>query len=238
MSLPLFYTGELMNDQASHVLDEMTSRHVVQVLRMKKGDRIHLTDGRGSISLAEISVADKKHCSVNILSSSFQDPPARKIHIAISLLNNTNRFEWFLEKATEIGVGTIIPLLCERTGKQKIRSDRMNQILVSAMLQSQQAWLPNLEKPLNFEDYVKNAGNMAAGESRFIAHCLDGEKISLGRFEFTGSYELRVLIGPEGDFTITEIELAIHNGFKPVSLGNNRLRSETAGIAALILLNN
>ena len=155
-----------------------------------------------------------------------------KITIAISLLKNTNRFEWFLEKATEIGVSEIIPLICERTEKQKFRYDRMKGICISAMLQSQQTWLPILHEPKQFNHLaIEQFGT----QQKFIAHCNEASgKKNLSTFQPLN--HSTILIGPEGDFTKQEIELALQNGFTPVSLGETRLRSETAGVVASVLL--
>jgi len=205
---------------------------VVQVLRMKEGEKLNLTDGKGSLITAEVIDAHKKHCSVKIIDSQFTTYTSRKVTIAISLLKNTSRFEWFLEKATEIGVSEIIPLICERTEKQKFRYDRMKGICISAMLQSQQTWLPVLHEPKQFS-------HLGIGQfddqQKFIAHCEEsGQKKSLSTFQpFNHS---TILIGPEGDFSKEEIEFALQKSFIPVSLGETRLRTETAGIVAAVLL--
>ena len=151
--------------------------------------------------------------------------------IAISLVKNAHRFEWFLEKATEIGISRIIPLLCTRTEKQHFRYDRMKGILVSAMLQSQQAWLPLLDEPVRFNEFLRRD---ISGQ-KFIAHCEEDARNPLALQLQKGQGKL-VCIGPEGDFTIDEIYTATSNGFLPVSLGNTRLRTETAGIVAATLL--
>ncbi|MGZ5189926.1 MAG: RsmE family RNA methyltransferase, partial [Flavisolibacter sp.] len=158
--------------------------------------------------------------------------PQRKntIAIGISLIKNVSRFEWFLEKATEIGVGEIIPLICERTEKEKFRQDRLQQILISAMLQSQQCHKPLLQEPLAFNKAVD-----LSFEQKFIAHCADEKKNPLVK-QVTGASSSLILIGPEGDFTGNEIELALNKNFIPVSLGETRLRTETAGITAAVLL--
>src|SRR5258705_11953025 len=154
--IPFFYIEEFNPSQKEIVLDEDTSPHVVQVLRMKEGERLNLTDGKGNLITAEISDAHKKHCAVKVIDSRFTSHLSRKISIAISLLKNANRFEWFLEKATEIGISEIVPLICERTEKQKFRYDRMKGICVSAMLQSQQCWLPELHEPVKYIEYLKS----------------------------------------------------------------------------------
>ena len=151
MALPFFYIDDYDGSQKVITLDEDVSKHVVQVLRIKEGEKINLTDGKGNLLTAEIIHHHKKHCEVKIFETSNRQPIARKITIAISLLKNSGRFEWFLEKATEIGISEIIPLICDRTEKQKFREERLQTILVSAMLQSQQCWLPVLHKPVAYE---------------------------------------------------------------------------------------
>lgn len=231
MSLPFFYTDQLYASQKQIALDEDTSRHIAQVLRMKPGEKVQLTDGKGTLATGHLAESHKKHSTVNIDQSATQPARTRKVTIGISLIKNTSRFEWFLEKAVEIGVHEIIPLLCERTVKEKFRLDRMQGICVSAMLQSQQCWLPVLHEPIACELLFRQQ-EIADIPQRYIAHCLDGDKISLGR---TGDRSI-VLIGPEGDFSPGEIDLALQNRFKPVSLGETRLRTETAGVAAAVLL--
>jgi len=234
MALPFFYITEFGPSQKEIVLDEDTSRHVVQVLRMKEGEKLNLTDGKGKLITAEIIEGHKKHCSVKVIDSQFTPHVSRKIAIAISLLKNANRFEWFLEKATEIGVSEIIPLICERTEKQKFRHDRMKGICISAMLQSQQVWLPELHEPVKYIEYIRSIKS-DTDLTKFIAHCEEpGEKQNLSTFKPLN--HSTILIGPEGDFTKQEIELALQNNFIPVSLGETRLRSETAGVAASVIL--
>ena len=153
MAFPLFYEEQLPGG-TSFNLNEDTSRHVIQVLRMQRGEKLSLTNGKGQLLIVEISTTDKKSVGVNVLSASPVSHPTNKTAIAISLLKNEHRFEWFLEKATEIGVTEIIPVICERTEKQHFRYDRMKKIIVSAMLQSQQAWLPALNEPIKYADFV------------------------------------------------------------------------------------
>ncbi|HET6766945.1 MAG TPA: RsmE family RNA methyltransferase [Chitinophagaceae bacterium] len=234
MTLPFFYINEYSSSQKEIVLDDDTSRHVVQVLRMKEGEKLNLTDGKGHLITAEITDDHKKHCSVKVIDSVLTSHVSRKITIAISLLKNTNRFEWFLEKATEIGVSEVIPLICERTEKQKFRYDRMKGICVSAMLQSQQCWLPGLREPVKYIEYIKSVLDNS-DLTKFIAHCEESaEKQNLSTFQALD--HSTILIGPEGDFTKQEIELALQNRFIPVSLGETRLRSETAGVVASVIL--
>lgn len=217
------------------VLNEESSRHIVQVLRMKPGELLQLTDGRGNLLTTSIVDDHKKKCVVRIQSSFYHLPRERKVSIGISLLKNASRFEWFLEKATEIGVTEIIPLLCERTEKQHFRQDRMENILVSAMLQSQQTWLPVLQPPVPFSQVMEIAGH----GQLFIAHCLEEKKVSLmdaAANSDPAAQTKLILIGPEGDFSAGEIALTRQHGFIPVTLGETRLRTETAGMVAAALL--
>ena len=233
MKLPFFYIGQYDGTQKEILLDEDTSRHVVQVLRMKAGELLNLTDGKGHLLTCEITDDNKKHCTVSVIDKKYKEQQAKKVSIANSLLKNTNRFEWFLEKATEIGVSEIIPLVCHRTEKEKFRHDRMNAICISAMLQSQQCWLPVLHAPVEFEKVFSKISS----EQKFIAHCDESStKNNLSTFQpFNSS---TILIGPEGDFTPKEIEIALQSGFQPVSLGETRLRTETAGVVAAAVLMN
>lgn len=213
-------------------LDEDTSKHVINVLRMQKGDDLLLTDGKGTKAKAQIVDDNRKRCVVEVLSIETEDQSQPAVCIAISITKNSSRFEWFLEKATEIGINEIIPLICERTAKEKFRYDRMKGILISAMLQSQQTWLPQLHQPAAFYEVVKTA----LQQQRFIAHCLPEEKRPLNNQLINGSTDQLILIGPEGDFTPNEINTALQNGFAPVALGNTRLRTETAGMVAAAIL--
>jgi 16S rRNA (uracil1498-N3)-methyltransferase len=235
MPVPFFYISDYTGNPGEITLEEDTSAHVVQVLRMNNGERINLTDGNGHLLQATIISAHKKHCLVKVDHSENVKRPARTISIAISLVKNNARFEWFLEKATEIGINKIIPLICERTEKEKFRFDRMKQICISAMLQSQQVWLPGLSEPVSFgkiKEWQNNEG------PNFIAHCEKEEKQPLSNFLVSHPQHSLICIGPEGDFTPAEIETAINNGFIPVSLGNNRLRTETAALVAAVLMAN
>jgi 16S rRNA (uracil1498-N3)-methyltransferase len=213
------------------LLDEDTSKHIVQVLRMQNKAQLQLTNGRGDLFTAEITDSNRKKCVVRILKIDHLKRSTNNTTLAISLIKNNHRFEWFLEKATEIGVFQIVPLVCERTEKTAFKFDRMKNILISAMLQSQQSWLPILLEPIKLAGFVNQVGPI----NKYIAHCENSEaKIQLHTCQpFTDSV---ILIGPEGDFTIDEISIALQNNFIPVALGNTRLRTETAGVVAATLL--
>lgn len=230
-SAPFFFTANLSSEIIT--LDEETSKHIVQVLRMEQGEQIRLTDGMGNSGIAEVTDAHKKRCTVRLVNNEFQPPTSRQLTIAISLIKNSARFEWFLEKATELGTAEIIPLICERTSSEKFRMDRYRGICRSAMLQSMQTWMPVLHEPVRFADLIAAAGH----HQRFIAHCEEDEKHQLSSAYDPMLDSHIILIGPEGDFTMREIIDARNNGFMPVSLGSTRLRSETAGIYAAVVGN-
>ncbi len=229
MDLPIFFL-EAFTSQPVLTLDEDTSKHIVQVLRMKPSEKMQLTDGAGNLLTAEIVEDHKKKCTVKIVERQKVQKKKHEVCIGISLLKNVGRFEWFLEKATEIGATEIIPMLCERTEKQHFRYERMKQIVISAMMQSKQVWLPCLQQLTFFSKNITSSDY----PTKLIAHCEKEMKISVG--DFRGTDKVQILIGPEGDFTREEILLAIEEGYKPVSLGETRLRSETAGVVAATLL--
>jgi 16S rRNA (uracil1498-N3)-methyltransferase len=263
MEHPFFFEPRLPEGQDPFPLGEESARHVITVLRMRHGDRLFLTDGRGALMEVEITAVEKKKAFVQAVkpasanhqpttdnrqltngnlqpitvnqqpsTNNRQSSTAPPLVLAVSLLKNSSRFEWILEKATEIGVSAIIPLVCERTERIAFRQDRLQQIIISAMLQSQQVWLPDLTEPTPFRKF---AGEDFAGRS-YIAHCLREERHSL--YSHPAGQPARVLIGPEGDFTPQEIRTALDQGFIPVTLGNTRLRTETAAIVAVAALRN
>lgn len=247
MTLPFFYIPAYNREQQVIILNEDNSRHAVQVLRMQPGEPLRLTDGKGALLTAEILDNHKKKCTVKVLSTLHVPPPQRQISIAISPLKNASRFEWFLEKAAEIGVSGIIPLLCEHTERQHTRQDRLQNILVSALLQSQQSWLPVLHEPTPFDRLIQPG----AYPDRLIAHCLTEPRPAQSLADWlrqrtssatpsapAGSTPgpTLILIGPEGDFSPKEVGSALQQGFVPVTLGDNRLRTETAGVVAAVLL--
>jgi 16S rRNA (uracil1498-N3)-methyltransferase len=229
MDVPIFFLDTFSSEDIL-TLNEDTSKHVVQVLRMKVAERLQLTDGSGNLLTAQILDEHKKKCTVKIIERQVIARKQQKVCVAISLLKNASRFEWFLEKATEIGVTEIIPLLCERTEKQHFRYDRMKQIVISAMMQSKQAWLPVLHEPTMISKIIQGSNY----DTKLIAHCEEEMKTSVTDFHKQPS--VQILIGPEGDFTNDEISLALANKYEPVSLGETRLRTETAGVVSATIL--
>lgn len=227
-TLPLFHFSSLQASQGMIPLTEEIRKHAVTVLRMQVGEQLMLTDGKGCSAKAVIAEADKKKLLVGLEGKVFHPAPPKKMILGISLLKNTARFEWMLEKVTEIGITEIIPLLAERTERQHFRQERFQQILVSACLQSGQFHFPVLHDPVK----LSTVFSMDLPPHKFIAHCMEGDKPQL-----TGqSSDSILLIGPEGDFTLAELDLAVQHQFKPVGLGESRLRTETAGIVGAVLL--
>ncbi|MFZ9661107.1 MAG: RsmE family RNA methyltransferase [Chitinophagaceae bacterium] len=233
MDTPYFFADVELAMNAELNLSEETSRHIVQVLRMKVGDQFQLTNGKGEVCSAEILEATKKVCRVRINQYQVIPKTRKETIIAISLLKNAGRWEWFLEKAAELGIDKIIPIICERTERQFFRKDRMNSILISAMLQSKQCWITTLDDPISMNLFLQQ---YVGYNHVFIAHCETGNKVELSsRLNQTMDHAI-VLVGPEGDFTHDEVEKSILEGFVEVSIGSTRLRTETAGVTAAVLL--
>ena len=227
--MQLFFTA---NPESEIVLSKEESKHATKVLRKKEGDILNFTEGKGGFYKAEITVADTKKCRLQIISSE-QKPKQHNyhLHIAIAPTKNMDRYEWFLEKATEIGIDEITPIICSRSERKVIKTERCNRILISAMKQSLKYHLPKLNEATTLKDFLKQdfEGN------KYIAHCENGEKIELRAEEKVE--KTIILIGPEGDFSPAEIEMALQNQFKAVSLGTSRLRTETAGLVAVHTIN-
>ena len=230
MSIPYFYEPNILSGQTSFTLNEISSKHCVQVLRMQENQRVDITNGLGYLFEATILTAHKKNTIVQIQSEKFIAAPSQKITLCIGLLKNLTRLEWLLEKATEMGVYKILPLLCEHTLFEKFKLERFQNILQSAMIQSQQVWLPVLDTPVKFKEAIQNQKQA----QKLIAHCEAGDKVDIKKIE--ASADLLLLIGPEGDFSSTEIELALTNNYQAIHLGPTRLRTETAALFALSVL--
>jgi 16S rRNA (uracil1498-N3)-methyltransferase len=231
MQLPIFYS-ETLTQEGFISLNEETSKHVSQVLRMKASDLLQLTDGKGTLVTATVTEPHKRATLVTVIKSERVQQSANTIALAVSPLKNAGRFEWLLEKATELGVNTIIPILCERTEKQHLKHERLHNILVSAMLQSRQLWLPELHAAIPFSKVLE----MQPFQQKYIAHCADSQKEDLSRILANHTGNVITLIGPEGDFSSKEIDAATDARFIAVSLGNTRLRTETAGMVASVLM--
>lgn len=225
--MQLFYSPEINSDIKQYTFSKEESKHIVRVLRKKEGDVLNITNGKGSLFNVEITVADAKNCLVNIITEKTIKNHDYRLHIAIAPTKMNDRLEWFLEKATEIGINEITPIICDNSERKVIKKERLDKIVQSAMKQSLQMHLPKLNDAMSFNSFI----NQDFDGQIFIAHCEEQEKQEL--FHQINKKEVyTILIGPEGDFSNNEIVTALEKGFKPVSLGNTRLRTETAGIAA------
>ncbi|HIE73066.1 MAG TPA: 16S rRNA (uracil(1498)-N(3))-methyltransferase [Flavobacteriales bacterium] len=227
--MQLFY---LENPKDEIILSAEESKHATKVLRKKEGDILNFTDGNGGFYKAEITLADSRKCRLKIVSSDQKEKQHNyHLHIAIAPTKNMDRFEWFLEKATEIGIDEITPIICSRSERKVIKTERGNRILLSAMKQSLKYHLPKLNEAISLTDFLKSN----VDGSKYIAHRDDGEKLDLKSVNKTE--KTLILIGPEGDFSQKEIDLALQKQFKAVSLGKTRLRTETAGLVAVHTVN-
>jgi 16S rRNA (uracil1498-N3)-methyltransferase len=229
--MQLFYVPDIQQNEI--ILNETESKHAVKVLRLSKGSQIKVVDGKGGFYTAEITEPNPKKCRLFILESQKEFGKRKfNLHIAIAPTKNNDRFEWFLEKAAEIGIDEITPLYCERSERKNIKPDRLGKILISAMKQSVKAYLPVLNQMTTFREFISENTLF----KKFIAHCNEGQKPHL-KYEIQKGESVLILIGPEGDFSPEEVESAKKNGFGEISLGNPRLRTETAAIVACFIVN-
>lgn len=225
--MQLFYNPDIKQGDSTFIFDKEESRHIVKVLRKKEGDTIHISNGKGLLFTSEIIFASEKKCEVTITGEQYFEPSQYYLHLAVAPTKMNDRYEWFLEKATEIGISEITPLICEHSERTIFKADRFEKILQSAMKQSLQHYLPKLNEPVPYKNFIadKKDGQL------FIAHCEETDK-KLLKTELHPKQKITILIGPEGDFSTKEIELALGNNYIPVSLGNTRLRTETAAVVA------
>lgn len=230
--MQLFFTNDIQGNIA--YLPEEETRHV-QVLRKREGDRLHFVDGQGGFYVGQIAELNRKQTTIYLQEQmrEYGKSPFY-LHIAIALTKNMERIEWFLEKATEIGIDEVTFLDCEHSERTRLRMDRLEKICISAMKQAQRAYLPQLNDLTPFSDFVQSSGGL--GMQQFIAHCGEGEKISL-RHNYRPGEDVTILIGPEGDFSAQEIHEALQYGYTAVHLGSSRLRTETAGVVACHTIN-
>ena len=222
--MELFYDPQFTGEG---LLCESESKHCINVLRHKTGDEITIADGRGYYHTGRIITAHPKRCEIkNIRSQKHEESPC-KVHLAVAPTKNIDRFEWLIEKAMELGINEITPLLCHHSERKKIRTDRIERIVIAAMKQSVKAYLPLIHELMPFEQFIKEYKTANA----FIAHCRNSKRTPLKQVYQTKTDAL-LCIGPEGDFSEAEAESAIKAGMIPVSLGSSRLRTETAGLIA------
>lgn len=225
--MQLFYSPDIEKESTSFTFNKEESRHIVRVLRKKEGDILHMTNGKGYLIKAEISIANDKRCLVNITSVKKQQKTWNyHLHIAIAPTKMNDRYEWFLEKATEIGIDEITPIICDHSERKTIKTERMQKVLISAMKQSLKFDLPKLNKAVNFSEFI----NIDSNAIKFIAHCENPDQNNTLKKLIQPNQNMIVLIGPEGDFSPKEITNALQHHFIPLSLGASRLRTETAGV--------
>jgi len=213
-----------------YFLDEEESKHCIKVLRKNTGDKINIIDGKGNFYVAEISNPNPKKCEFKIIEKTYKPKNRKyKLHVAIAPTKNMERFEWFLEKAVEIGIDEITPLITTHSERKILKDDRLEKIIISTLKQAQELYLPKLNVLTKFSDFIKNQN----ATEKFIAHCyentFEAEK-NLLKNVYKNSDNVLIIIGPEGDFSPEEVKTALLNNFLQISLGENRLRTETAGI--------
>lgn len=225
--MQLFYNSNINENTTQFSFEKEESRHIVKVLRKQVGDTLHITNGDGWLFLAEISIPNINKCTAEIVSKTLQPKRKYNLHLAVAPTKMNDRYEWFLEKATEIGIDSITPIICDHSERKIIKPERFERIIQSAAKQSLTCYLPKLNEAVSFKSFIKQdfTGNI------YIAHCEETDKKSL-KNELKPNQDITILIGPEGDFSVKEIELALQNKFIPVTLGETRLRTETAAIVA------
>ncbi|GAA4975057.1 16S rRNA (uracil(1498)-N(3))-methyltransferase [Algibacter aquimarinus] len=225
--MQLFYNPSVTETTKEFSFNKEESKHIVKVLRKNIGDILHITNGSGWLFKAEITIPNINKCVATIVSKTLQPKRNYNLHLAVAPTKMNDRYEWFLEKATEIGIDSITPIICEHSERKVIKPERFERILQSAMKQSLNCYLPKLNDVSSFKNFIKQDFN----GHLFIAHCEETDRKSL-KNELKSKNNITILIGPEGDFSVKEIETALENNFIPVTLGKTRLRTETAAIVA------
>jgi 16S rRNA (uracil1498-N3)-methyltransferase len=225
--MQLFYNPTINETTETFSFDKEESKHIIKVLRKKDNDILFVTNGLGFLFKTEITLASDNKCTVQILEIEKTEAPKQKLHLAVAPTKMNDRYEWFLEKVTEIGIYEITPIICDRSERKIINPERFEKIILSAMKQCNQMYLPILNPAISLKEFIKKENS---GE-KLIAHCEETNKKSLKSI-LKAKTDYTILIGPEGDFSNKEIELALENNYIPVSLGETRLRTETAAIVA------
>lgn len=225
--MQLFYNASINESTETFSFDKEESKHIIKVLRKKDGDILFVTNGLGFLFKTEIILASDSKCTVQMISFDKAPTPNFKLHLAVAPTKMNDRYEWFLEKATEIGIHEITPIICDRSERKVINKERFEKILLSAMKQSNELFLPKLNPAISFKEFVKQKNKGL----QLIAHCEETDKKTLKSI-LQSNTDVTVLIGPEGDFSEKEITLALDQNYVPVSLGNTRLRTETAAVVA------
>lgn len=227
--MQLFYNSNINKNTKTILFDKIESRHMVKVLRKKEGDILHITNGKELLFYAKITFANDKKCEAEIIEIHQKPKPWNyTLHVAIAPTKNNDRFEWFLEKATEIGIDEITPIICQNSERKVVKTDRFEKIIHAAVKQSLKFTVPKLNEPISFSDFI----NQDFDGKVCIAHCEDEQKKAL-KSVIVPSEKMTILIGPEGDFSPSEIKAALSKNCIPISLGESRLRTETAGLVAV-----
>ena len=230
----LFYTPDINAD--TYTLSEEESKHAIRVLRLKNDDKIQLIDGSGGMYEVTIIDDDPKRCTVRVITKHTETGKRSfKLHIAIAPTKNIDRLEWFIEKATEIGIDEITLLDCEKSERTVVKLDRINKVAISAIKQSMKAYLPKINELTGFNKFIATSNEFKG--QRFIAHCHSREVLPHIKTLYSKGKDALILIGPEGDFSEREVKLATENGFVEISLGQSRLRTETAALYACTTIN-
>lgn len=235
-NMQLFYSPTINESLTFFIFDKEESKHIIKVLRKQERDILYVTNGLGYLFKTEIALASDSKCTVNVLSFTKQETPKFHLHLAVAPTKMNERYEWFLEKATEIGIQEITPIICDHSERKVIKMDRYQKIIESAMKQSLHYYLPKLNEPILLKDFLKKEFN----GQKFMAHCEETDKKSL-KSQLLPNQDVTLLIGPEGDFSVKEIEMALNNKYIPISLGETRLRTETAAMVAchsVVFINN
>lgn len=228
-----FYTPDIVSE--NYTLNEEESKHCIRVLRLKSGDKIQLLDGNGTIYLAEITDEHPKKCTVHVIEKKSSSQKKYQLHIAIAPTKQIDRMEWFIEKATEIGINKILPITCKNSERVVVKTERLLKVAVSAIKQSLNPFLPKIAELNDFKKMLAEYADFKG--QKFIAHCYNNEVKPHLKNIYSKNENVLIVIGPEGDFTKEEVELALANGFKEISLGENRLRTETAALYACNTIN-
>ncbi len=225
--MQLFYNPDITENTTEFSFNKEESKHIVKVLRKSVDQTLQITNGNGWLFTAQITAADIKKCVVQIMDKKLQAKKNYSLHLAVAPTKMNDRYEWFLEKATEIGIDSITPIICDHSERKIIKPERFEKIIQSATKQSLSYYLPKLNPAIAFKDFIKQdfSGKL------FIAHCEETDRKSL-KNELKPKQDITILIGPEGDFSVKEIEQALQSHFIPVTLGETRLRTETAAIVA------
>lgn len=227
----LFYVPDVSGDTCTLGAEE--SHHCVKVLRLQIGDHIKITDGKGNSYKAELENTSAKACTLKLLEHTQEPAPTWQLHVAIAPTKNIARIEWLVEKLTEIGITSFIPIETHYSERKVLKNDRLHKIIIEAMKQSNRNYLPELHELCSYKEMLEQTKNFAG--QKFILHCIEKERSLLSQTYKKGESAL-ILIGPEGDFHNTEVEQAIGHGFIPITLGEHRLRTETAALVAACAL--